>query len=427
MTEQRMPGFDQAFARGMTSRRMSRRNMMKLGGATVGTLSLAQILAACGGGTSSGPGGDTSAPGATMPDYGAEPGPTINFANWPLYIDQAKDENGTKYNPTLDQFKEETGITVNYNDEINDNAEFVSEILPQLQAGQNIERDIIVVTNGQWLTALQKNGYVYELDAARRPNFDANAADWARDPFFDPGNKYGMCWQSGLTGIGYNTDLVLAPITKAADLMDSTKCPPNSVGVLKGDAPDFAMITLGIDPKVSTPDQWAEAAAWLTTLRDSETFRTAYTQDYVDDLNAGNLSATMGWSGDILYYAIWEGYNYEFVLPEDGALLWIDSMLIPVNATNPAGAYALMDYYYRPEVAQTVTEWVLYMSPVPAVQALIAQHGEDQDDDLLRATAENPLLWPDEAILDQTSLGVNLQTDEEIAEFSSIFDPIWEG
>ena len=33
-----------------------------------------------------------------------------------------------------------------------------------------------------------------------RPNFDANAATWAKDPAYDPGNKYSMAWQSGLTG-----------------------------------------------------------------------------------------------------------------------------------------------------------------------------------------------------------------------------------
>ena len=33
-------------------------------------------------------------------------------------------------------------------------------------------------------------------------------------------------------------------------------------------------------------------------------------------------------------------------------------MLIPVGAKNPQGAYKLMDYYYDPEVAQDVTEWV---------------------------------------------------------------------
>ena len=115
---------------------------------------------------------------------------------------------------------------------------------------------------------------------------------------------------------------------------------------------------------------------WLTKLRDSDTFYAAYDQGYVDDLTAGNLAGTMAWSGDVLYYKIWEGQPFEFIVPDDGALLWIDNMLIPANSANPAGALEMMDFFYKPDIAQMVTEWVLYMSPVPAVQDLIAQHAQ---------------------------------------------------
>ncbi len=75
MTEHRNqvdPAFAASLMRGMTQRRVSRRDLIKYGGATVGTLSLASILAACG--------GDRSAERAAKPhradtvDFGAEPG-----------------------------------------------------------------------------------------------------------------------------------------------------------------------------------------------------------------------------------------------------------------------------------------------------------------------------------------------------------------
>lgn len=431
MTEQvtHDPWKDPSFVRGMFSRRLTRRGALKAGGAALGTLSMAQILAACGGDTSGE--GSSPASGAPMPDYNATPGDTVNFSNWPLYIDKAKDKStGERYSPSLRMFEEETGITVNYNDEINDNAQFFGELLPSLQAGQDTGRDIVVITNGKELTTMLKNGWASPLDPALRPNFDANAADWARSPFFDEGNKYTMCWQSGLTGVGYNTELVKGDLTSLDDLMDSSKVGTGSVGVLKSDAPDLVMINLGIDPKVSTPDDWKAAAAWLTQLRDSDTFRTAYDQGYVDDLTAGNLSATMSWSGDVLYYAIWEDYPFKFIVPDKGAMLWIDNMVIPPASANPAGAYKLMDFVYRPDVAQLITEWVLYMSPVPAVQDLIAGHATAESGSYaedLTLTAESPMLWPDEAMLGQVSLGRSLTTDEEVAEWSAIFDTIWEG
>lgn len=421
---------DKAFAaslmRGMTQRRVSRRDLIKYGGATVGTLSLASILAACGG-EPAGPGGQTS--GATV-DFSAPPGDTINFANWPLYIDSAKDpDTGERIHPSLVSFTDETGIAVNYNDEIQANASFFGELLPQLQAGQDTGRDIIVITNGREFTALTVNGWVTELDPSMRPNFDANAASWAKDPDYDPGNKYSMAWQSGLTGIGYLTEKVSRPPTTMDDLMNPDIVGTSSVGMITGDMPDLVMIHLGIDPATSGPAEWQEAADWVQMLKDSGTLRKFYDQGYIDDFTAGNLAASMAWSGDVLYYKIWENKPYEWIVPEGGALLWIDNMMIPANSANPQGAYQLMDYVYQPEIAQMITEWVAYMSPVPAVQDLIAQHATEESGEYaadLADMAENPLLWPDDALLAQTPFGRNLTTDEEREEWDNIFVPITE-
>ena len=430
MTEPRKdidPALAASWMRGMTQRRVSRRDLIKYGGASVGTLSLASILAACGddgGGT-----GDGETPSGSTVDFGAPPGDTINFANWPLYIDKGKLPNGEKGYPSLYEFQQQTGITVNYNDEIQANDSFFGELLPQLQAGQDTGRDIIVITNGRELNALIVNGWLTELDASRRPNFDANAASWAKDPDFDPGNKYSMAWQSGLTGLAWNTEKVSQPLTTMDDLMNPDIVGTNSVGMLKADMPDLVMINLGITPADSGPAEWQEAADWIQMLKDAGTVRTFYDQGYIDDFTAGNLSATMAWSGDVLYYKIWENGPYDFTVPEGGALLWIDNMLIPANSANPQGAYQLMDFVYQPEIAQMITEWVLYMSPVPAVQDLIATHATEESGGYaadLEATASSEFLWPDDALLARTPFGRNLTTDEEREEWDNIFIPLTE-
>ena len=420
------PAFAASLMRGMTQRRVSRRDLIKYGGATVGTLSLASILAACGGETAPGSGDEPS--GATV-DFGATPGDTVNFSNWPLYIDKGKLPDGSKGYPSLFAFQEETGISVNYNDEIQANDSFFGELLPQLQAEQDTGRDIIVITNGRELNALIVNGWLTELDSSLRPNFDANAATWAKNPDFDPGNKFSMAWQSGLTGLGWNTEKVSQPLTSMDDLMNPDIVGTNSVGMLKADMPDLVMINLGITPADSGPEEWQEAADWIQTLKDSGTVRTFYDQGYIDDFTAGNLAATMAWSGDVLYYKIWENGPYEFAVPEGGALLWIDNMLIPANSANPQGAYQLMDFVYQPEIAQLITEWVLYMSPVPAVQDLIAQHASEESGQYaedLDATATSEFLWPDDALLARTPFGRNLTTDEEREEWDDIFIPLTE-
>jgi spermidine/putrescine transport system substrate-binding protein len=428
--DQQVPQIDPSFLRGMTQRRVSRRDLFKYAGAGAGALSLSAILAACGGGSSA-PGGGG---GATSQDpskiFAGEPNGKVNFANWPLYIDKGKDKDGNVIYPSLIQFKKETGIDVNYQDVINSNEEFFGKLQPQLQAGDSTGWDIIVITNGQQFTVLTENGWVTPLDTTKRPNFDKNAAEWAKDPTYDPGNKYSMAWQSGITGIAVNTDLTDIEVKSAQDLF---KLPQGSVGMLTGDMPDWTMIQLGIDPQTSGPAEWKEAAAWLTKLRDSGVIRGFYGQDYTTPMTQGNLVANMAWSGDVLYYGLWAGYpNLQFVFPADGALLWIDNMLIPQGAENPVDAMTLMDYVYRPDVATMIAEWVLYMSPVPETQKLIAADAAKFADkykgysNKLEQTSESPYLFPSQDFLSQTSFGVDLKTDDERREYNGTFLPISE-
>jgi spermidine/putrescine transport system substrate-binding protein len=289
-----------------------------------------------------------------------------------------------------------------------------------------------VITNGWEFAALVKNGWVYELDATKRPHFAEHALGWAADPPYDPKAKHSMVYQSGLTGIGVNHDLLQAEISTLDDLADPKKLPPDSVGMLKADMADFVMINLGIDPLTSGPDEWQEAADWLLMQRDSGVVRQYYEQNYADDLTAGNLAATMAWSGDVVYYQIWGGYpNLEFIVPEGGAYFWTDNMLMPAGAEHPVAGLALMDYFYKPEIATMVQEWVCYMSPCEGTKERIRADAAAAEDRgwkgyarKLYETADNGFLFPSEELLSNTSFGRQLETDEEKAEWDAIFGPI---
>jgi spermidine/putrescine transport system substrate-binding protein len=419
---------DEALMDALMRARLTRRGLLKGAGRGAAALGLGAFLAACAKGTSEAAFDPTQI-------FGGQPGDKINFANWPLYIDYTKDKEGNRYIPSLREFTKQTGIEVNFQEAIQSNPEFFGKLQPQLQAGQDTGWDIIVITNGRYFTTLVENEWVYPLDPSKHLNFDQHAAKWAKNPTYDPNNEHSMAWQSGFTGFGVNNDLVKGTITKLDDLANPDKVGQGLVGMIKEDMPDFVMINLGIDVATSGPDEWKEAAAWLLKQRDSGVVRTYTDQGYIDDLTAGNLSATMAWSGDVLYYKTWAGYdNLEWNFPEDGALHFNDNMLVPVEAANPAGAIELMDYYYKPEIATAVTEWVLYLSPVPATKQLIlrdAKKAQEQNDkgraNKLLATADNPYMYPDDALLARSFYGRELKTDDERAEWDSIFLPISQG
>src|SRR5579875_2411927 len=212
--------FDIAFLRGLTQRRLSRGEMLKTSAAGLGAVSLASLLAACG--TSGGAGASSTGAGgigSTTWWNKQKKGSTLNFANWPLYIDKSQ-QNGHTVHPSLQTFTKDTGIKVNYDEVIQAYESFFGKIRPSLAAGQSIGYDIIVMGYPKWLPLMIQLGYLIPLDHAKLPNFQKNATSFSKNPFYDPHNKFSVPWQAGLTGIGYDPKLTGRKITSLQDLMD---------------------------------------------------------------------------------------------------------------------------------------------------------------------------------------------------------------
>ncbi len=85
------------------------------------------------------------------------------ISNWPAYIDPRKKETST-----LQVFEQQTGITVDYTDDVNDNAEFYAKVRNQLGACEPIDRDMMMLTD--WMAARMIGlGWIQPLDADRSP------------------------------------------------------------------------------------------------------------------------------------------------------------------------------------------------------------------------------------------------------------------
>src|SRR3954468_10130620 len=179
--------------RGLTGYRISRRRAIQLGGLSA----VSVALAACGvEGAKKTPSSAVSSAAKSFWDGKKKTG-TLDFANWPLYIDVS--EKNKNVHPSIDMFTKQTGIKVKYSEVIQDDPSFFGKIQPQLAAGQNIGYDIIVITNGTYLDKLKQLDYLQALDQDAMKNFYANASDLVKNPSYDKGNTYTMAWQSGMT------------------------------------------------------------------------------------------------------------------------------------------------------------------------------------------------------------------------------------
>lgn len=425
---------DPTFLRGLTQARMSRRDLLKAAGAGAGVMGLGAFLTACGaGGGADGGGSVTPSQAANL--FDGEPAGTLVFGNWPLYIDKTKNAQGQIIHPSLDLFTKETGIKVTYKETIQANESFFGKIQPQLEAGQSIGYDIIVITNGLILEKLISLGYLVALPADKRPNFDANAGPHVTSPAYDPGNKYTMAWQSGLTGIGWDPVQIkqLRPdnptITSVMDLFDPAF--KGKVGMIgdNQDLPNTALIAIGVDPTTSTPTDWQKAADLLLKQRDDGIVRQYYEQNYVQAISNGDVALTMAWSGDIFQLNLsGDSSGLQFTVPDEGAIIWTDNMCIPTGVEHPVDAITYMDYVYQVDIAAMIEEWNNYICPVPSAKEKVladaALPGADKG--YLTNVANSTLVFPTEDQMAKFRT-YRLLTEQEEVDWNTLFQPIYQG
>jgi spermidine/putrescine transport system substrate-binding protein len=393
-------------------RRLSRRELLRAAGVTAGAVSLSPLLTACGD-SSAGP-------------FEGEPDGVVNFANWPLYIDRVQDANGVSRIPSLEAFTQETGIRVNYRQVIEDAELFFRAIEEWLRAGEPTGWDIMVITNGQTLTKLIELDYLMEIPADLHPIFDEHADPTVVDPDYDPKNRYTMAWQSGITGIAYNPELTGRPITSLADLFDPAF--HGKVGMF-GDAtdlPNLALLAAGVDPETSTEEDWRRAADVLARQKSEGIVRDYFTQGYINALSNGEVALTMAWSGDIFQEDLAGSSRLEFVVPDEGAIIWTDCMCIPAAAQHPLDAITLMDHVYRPEVAATIAAGAQYITPVPEAKAVLerrAAESSGEEAELLQQVASSPLVFPTDQDRSRLHTYRVFENEEELVAWNRIFAP----
>lgn len=385
---------------GVRNTGLSRRGFLRGVGATGAAAAGASLLAACG--SDSGGDGGTS---------GGSDDQNLNVANWPLYIDQIKRDNQAP-GTTMADFMDETGITVNYTEPINDNEEYFAKIRPVLAAGKDVGVDIFILTD--WMASKLINlDWVQTLDKGNIQNFD-NLTSTLKSPTFDPNRDYTLPWQSGVTGIAYDKTLT-DPITTVNDLLTNPDL-NGSITLLKEMRDTMGLILLdqGSDPADFNADEWSSAIATLQAANDSGQVRQFTGNNYAQLLAKGDIKACFAWSGDVIQLQF-DNPNIEFVIPDAGGMLWSDNMMIPNNAQHKANAEEWMNYYYDPKVAAKLEAWVNYICPVDGAQEEMMK--------IDKSLADNPLIFPSQDDYAELSIFRAL-SDEEETQFAQEFQAI---
>lgn len=277
--------------------------------------------------------------------------------NWGEYIDPE----------VLEMFEEETGIHVVY-----DEFETNEAMLPKIEAGA-ASYDLVCPSD-YMIDKMISKGLLQELNFDNMPNAKEyiGAEYYEQSKQFDPENKYSVpyCW--GTVGILYNKTMVSEPITSWDVLWD----PQYENNILMQDSVrDAFMVALKRDGYSMNTMDIAEIEAATAALIEQKPLVQAYVVDQVRDKMIGNEAAIgVIYSGEAIYTQR-ENSDLEYVIPEEGTNIWIDSWVMLKDAPNKENAEKFIDFMCRPDIALMNFEYITYSTPNTGAQELI----EDED------------------------------------------------
>ncbi|MCD6008294.1 ABC transporter substrate-binding protein [Halomonas sp. IOP_31] len=330
--------------------------------------------------------------GATQAEEGK-----LYLFNWTAYMDPA----------IIQAFEDKYDVEV-----VQNYFNSLPEMFAKLNTGGASQYDIIVPSN-YYVPRLIETGLVQKLDKSKIPNFD-NIMDQFKNTDYDPGSDYTAAYQYGVTGIVYNTETFPAA-PKSWSLLFDPKVNAGRPFGLMGDGQvsmGAACAYLGYGYACTDSEAWKEAAKLLLDTKQRGNF-----SGFVDgtpalqQLARGVTHVSLSYNGDYLYYREEnpESFaNIEFMIPDEGTEIWVDSMMIPSGAPNPELAYKFINFILDPEIGAQLSNYNYYSSPNAAAKPY------------LDAVLTKPPVTPSDADLERLSFTPSLQGDK-----LQMFNQLW--
>jgi spermidine/putrescine transport system substrate-binding protein len=214
-------------------------------------------------------------------------------------------------------------------------------------------------------------------------------------------------WQSGITGLAYHRGRLGREIRQVADLWAEDL--KGRVTLLSGLDEAFALLMQGngVDITRWTADDFHTVCDQVEARVHDGHIRRFTGNDYIKDLSSGDVLACQAYSGDVIQLQA-DDPDIRFVVPEEGAELWSESLMIPNLARHKVNAERLVDHYYDPEVAAELAAWVNYVCPVPAAREVLASARDKET----AALAEDPLIFPDTTMRRRLAVARDIRSEE---------------
>lgn len=292
---------------------------------------------------------------------GAQAAGNLNVYNWNDYI--ADD--------TIANFEKANGVKVKY--DMYDSNEVLQAKLLTGKSGYDV-----VYPSADFAGNHIKAGVYLKLDKSKLPNLaNLNPEFLKKLETVDPGNQYVLPYMWGTMAFGINVDKVkkaLGSEPMPADAWELVLNPKytnklKSCGISFIDMPKnlFAMVNVASGRPANDYSKEAIAAS-LDTLKKVRKDVRVFNGSPIDLLANGDVCVAQAYNGDVYQArdraaAAKKPQNIEYIVPEKGTILWIDTMAIPKDSKNVDNAYKWINNTLDPKVVAGISNKVNYANP----------------------------------------------------------------
>jgi len=221
------------------------------------------------------------------------------------------------------------------------------------------------------LPLLSAAGTLEAIDTSKLSNFKNLGEKWR-------GEKYGVPYFWGTTGLCYNTEKIKEPVDSWAALWDPKHKPMSMLE----DARECFAAALRLDGRSGNTTDEAALAKAKERLIAQKQHLLPYNSQPRGKLIEGSVWLCQVFNGDALQAAR-AGAKVHYVIPKEGGTIWVDFMSIPKAAKNKPLAYAFVNYILRADVSASLANDNRYANPNEAAR-------EKTDKDVLTDTIAYP-------------------------------------
>lgn len=263
----------------------------------------------------------------------------------------------------LESFTRQSGIAIDYH-------AFTSqeEAVEKLRAGKMCD---VAVIEGRFIPTLVREKLLHRLNYQNLINIK-NISPNFRNLTNDPDNLHSIPYSWGTTGILVNTALTGNGVRRWADFWSDryrgrvaldTSYPREALGM--------ALKSLGYSANSENPDEITTAFAKLHLLQLSPgSLRFTYPEFGLAMMSSNTAILAIGFSGDLLESRK-QGLQVDYILPEEGLLLWADSFVVPKSSRQKENAELFINYLLQPEISAAIVNEKYYASANEAARPLI--------------------------------------------------------